>query len=75
MKTLNKILIIVAVFLFLFIGTMCYFFYKFQAVPDTLVTCVLGTGTAELIVSALIEITKKRCDTKEKEDSNDSQDS
>lgn len=62
MKTLNKILIIVAAFLFLFIVTMIVTFWKFQQIPDVLVTCVLGTGSAELILSALIEIFKRKYD-------------
>lgn len=59
-KTLNVILGIVATFLFAFIGLMCWFFYKFQQVPDILITCVLGTGTAELIATAIITIVKKK---------------
>lgn len=68
MKTLDKILVIVAIFLFCFIAIMVITFWKFQSVPDVLITCVLGTGTAELIVSALITIVKKKYEVKDGED-------
>lgn len=66
MKTLNKILIILGIFIALFIITMIILFCVFQSIPDTLVVGVLGSGGTECILCAIIEITKHK-----KEDDND----
>lgn len=66
MKTLNKILIILGVFIALFIVTMVVLFCIYQSVPDTLVVGVLGSGGTECILCAIIEITKRK-----KEDDDD----
>ncbi len=71
MKTLTKILIILGIFIFAFVAMMVVLFWKFQAIPDTLVTCVLGAGTAELVATAVIEIVKKKCEVKNGEDRTD----
>jgi len=60
MKTLTKALICVGLFIFAFVVVMIITFWKFQQIPDVLVTCVLGTGTAELIATAIIEIVKRK---------------
>lgn len=60
MKTLNKILIILGVFIALFIVTMVVLFCIYQSVPDTLVVGVLGSGGTECILCAIIEITKRK---------------
>lgn len=60
MKTLNRILIIVGVFLALFIISMIVIFCVYQSVPDTLIVGVLGSGGTECILCALIEITKNK---------------
>jgi len=67
-KTLDLILIVVAILLVAFIVAMIITFWKFQQIPDVLVTCVLGTGTAELLASAIITIVKKRCGVNENAD-------
>lgn len=60
MKTLNKILIIVGVFIALFIITMIVLFCIYQSIPDTLVVGVLGSGGTECILCAVIEIAKHK---------------
>lgn len=65
MRTLTKVLIFIGIFILAFVVCMVVTFWKFQQIPDVLVTCVLGTGTAELIATAMIEIFKTK---KEKRD-------
>lgn len=60
MKTLNRILIILGIFLALFIITMIVLFCIYQSVPDTLVVGVLGSGGTECILCAIIEIAKNK---------------
>lgn len=67
MKTLNKILIIIGIFLALFIITMIILFCIYQNIPDTLVVGVLGSGGTECILCAIIEIVKHKY---KKEDEN-----
>lgn len=62
LKTRNKILLGVFGFELLFIAVMCVFFAKFQTIPDTLCTCVLGAGgITELITGgiSIAEVLKK----------------
>lgn len=59
-KTLDKVLIWLAIFLFLFIVSMIVIFCIFQSIPDTLVTCVLSGGAIEVIVTAWITTTKEK---------------
>ena len=68
MKTLNRILIIVGVFLALFIITMIVLFCIFQGIPDTLVIGVLGSGGTECILCAIIEVVKLKHRKEENED-------
>ena len=62
MKTRNKILLGTFGFELVFIAIMCLFFAKFQTIPDTLCTCVLGAGgVTELITGgiSIAEVLKK----------------
>lgn len=59
-KTSNVVLVVLSIFLFSFIACMCWFFYKFQQVPEPLIYAVLGTGGGELLFMALIEMIKKK---------------
>lgn len=70
MKTLDKILLILGVFLGLFIIAMIVLFIFFQSVPDSLIYAVLGSGSSELILSCVIKCTKLKAGIKE--DENDS---
>lgn len=68
MKTLDKILIIISIFLGLFIITMIVLFCVFQSVPDTLIQYVLGSSAIELILTAWITVTKKKMGIKNEDD-------
>lgn len=58
LNTLDKVLIIVASFLFAFIvATMIIYTYNGWQF-DTLITCVLGAGGVESLATAGIQITK-----------------
>lgn len=65
MKTLDRVLIILGIFLGLFIITMIVLFCVFQQIPDTLVQCVLGSSSIELFVMAWITVVKKKAGIKE----------
>lgn len=58
MKTLDKILICIGIFIGLFIIAMIVLFCIFQSIPDTLVIAVLGSGGTECVLCALITISK-----------------
>lgn len=73
MKTLDRILLGLAIFLILFITTMIVIFCIKDSIPDTLVTCTMSGGVVEIIVTAWITITKKKC-MKESEEINDEMD-
>lgn len=58
MKTLDKVIIAVAVFLALFIIANEVIFCIKDAIPDTLVSCVLGAGLGEVILTTVITVYK-----------------
>lgn len=60
MKALDVILAILAILIVAFVAAMIWTFWRYQSVPDVLITCVLGTGTAELVAAAAITIVKKK---------------
>ncbi len=57
--TIDKILIILGGFMGLFTIAMIVTFYIKDAVPDTLITCVMGCGGVEGILTAAITISKQ----------------
>jgi hypothetical protein len=57
-NTSNKILLILALFIFAFIVTMIVIFCKYQSVPDTLIQYTLGAGGVEAIMLAVIKVSK-----------------
>lgn len=65
MKTLDKILIILGIFIGLFIVTMIVLFCIYQSIPDTLVVAVLGSGTSEAILTCVITCIKKKAGIKD----------
>lgn len=65
MKTLDKILLILGVFIGLFIITMIVLFCIFQSIPDTLVVAVLGSGTSEAVLTCVITCIKKKARIKD----------
>lgn len=68
MKTLDKVLIILAIFLFLFIVSIEVMFYICRDVPDSLIVGVLGCGGTECILTALITLGKKKWRIKDEDD-------
>ena len=58
MATSKKVLIFLGLFLMGFIVAMTIIFWYKEAVPDTLIQCVLGTGGAEALVLGGIKISK-----------------
>ena len=57
-KTLDKVLLGVAVFLIIFIAAMIVTFWRFQSVPDALIDAVLRAGGVEAVITATITIVK-----------------
>lgn len=68
MKTLDKILITLGIFIALFIITMIVLFCIYQAIPDTLVVAVLGSGSSEAILCCIITCIKKKARIKDDTD-------
>lgn len=59
-KTMDKILIILAVFLLLFIVTMIIIFCVKDSVPDQLIICVFAACTGEVSIMGWIKTTKEK---------------
>lgn len=59
MRTRNKILMIVAIFIATFIIVMIFIFCKYQSTPDTLIGCVLGGGGLVELITGSITIAEK----------------
>lgn len=57
-KTSNVILLILGIFLLSFVICMIVTFWRFQSVPDTLIDKVLDGSSIEVLVLALIKISK-----------------
>lgn len=71
MKTLDKVLIIIALFLAVFIITNEIIFCVKGAIPDTLVSCVLGAGLGEVILTTVITVFKIKHKGENNEDETD----
>ncbi len=69
LNTLDKVLIILASFLFAFIVATVIIYTVKGWQYDTLITCVLGGGGIEVIASAVIQISKYK--HKDKGDTDD----
>ena len=67
-NTLDKVLIILASFLFLFITSTVVIYTVKGWQYDTLITCVMGGGGAEVLATAIIQIAKYKHKDKEVED-------
>lgn len=59
-RTMDVILTVIAVFLFLFIVIMMWLYYRTGAIPDTLCTCVFAACGGECGVMGWIKTTKER---------------
>lgn len=60
MKTLDKILLVLGIFIGLFVISMIVTFWKFQAIPEALVYATLGSGSSEAILTCIITCIKKK---------------
>ena len=58
MKTSNLVLLVLGLFALAFIIAMTATFWRFQAVPDTLIQMVLGAGGLESAALAAIKVSK-----------------
>ena len=58
MKTSNRVLLVLGLFALAFIIAMTATFWRFQAVPDTLIQMVLGAGGLESAALAAIKVSK-----------------
>ena len=58
MRTANKVLLCMGIFIFAFIVTMIVTFWVKGNVPDTLITYTLGAGGVEALALAGIRISK-----------------
>ena len=70
MKTMNIILVIIGVFLFLFTAAMVVIFCLCGSVPDTLITCVFAALGGECGVMAWIKTAKEKYAEKKEEKKN-----
>ena len=64
MKTTNRVLLILGIFLLVFILVMIVTFWVKDSVPDTLIQYVLGAGGVESLALAGIKIAKVWCGEK-----------
>ncbi|MBQ7144713.1 MAG: hypothetical protein IJR65_06100 [Oscillospiraceae bacterium] len=60
LKTMDRILIILGVFLFLFVVCMVVLFCLYQQTPDVLIGSVFGAATGEISAMAAIKRNKDR---------------
>ena len=58
LNTLDKVLIILASFLFLFITATVVIYTIKDWQYDTLITCVMGGGGAEVLATTIIQVSK-----------------
>lgn len=59
-RTMDIVLIIIAVFLLMFVAAMMWLYWRTGGIPDTLCTCVFATCTGECGVMGWIKTTKER---------------
>lgn len=60
MGTMDRILVVLAVFLLFFIATMVVLFVRYQSIPDTLCNCVFAACGAEGGIMGWIKTTKEK---------------
>ena len=58
MKTSNTVLLVLGIFVLAFIVCMIVTYWRFQAVPDTLIQYTLGAGGLEALALAAIKVSK-----------------
>lgn len=58
--TMDKVLVVIGVFLLVFVSVMLWLFYMTGGIPDTLCTCVFAVCGGECGVMGWIKTTKDR---------------
>lgn len=64
-KTMDVVLVIIAIFLLLFVGLMILLYYKTGGIPDTLCTCVFACCGGECGIMGWIQTTKTKISDRE----------
>lgn len=64
---MDKVLIILGIFILIFTGVMIYLFITYQTIPDVLCTCVFGACVGECGGMSWIKSTKERYKEREYE--------
>lgn len=59
-RTMDVVLVVIAVFLLVFIGIMLWLYHRTGGIPDTLCTCVFAACGGECGVMGWIKTTKER---------------
>lgn len=59
-KTMDVVLVIIAIFLLVFVGLMICLYYKTGGIPDTLCTCVFACCGSECGIMGWIQTTKTK---------------
>ena len=59
-KTMDTVLVIIAVFVVLFVAVMIWLYFRTGGIPDTLCTCVFALCGGECGVMGWIKTTKDR---------------
>lgn len=59
-RTMDVVLVVIAVFLLVFIGIMLWLYHQTGGIPDTLCTCVFAACGGECGVMGWIKTTKER---------------
>lgn len=60
LKTLDTVLIVLGIFVFLFIVSIEVMYYVCGSVPECLVYATLGSGTSEAILTCIITCVKRK---------------
>lgn len=58
--TMDKVLVVIGIFLLVFVAVMLWMFYVTGSIPDTLCTCVFAVCGGECGVMGWIKTTKDR---------------
>lgn len=66
-RTMDIVLVIVAMFLLVFVIVMIWMYYRTGGIPDTLCTCVFAICGGECGIMGWIKTTKERCQDRKNE--------
>lgn len=66
-RTMDVVLVIVALFLLVFVIALMWMHYRTGGIPDTLCTCVFAICGGECGIMGWIKTTKERCQDRKNE--------